>query len=176
MHISNWSNDCVNKGSSLLNSDFKFRMRIHCSLFVVERLQIASEHSHPNLMHSDVLFFIRTKSSRLKSATQDPTSTNSRRVLTDTLVLIYYKDPKYRDFSYPQCTITSKTKHPQYSLTIPAPCHKNWKDQERFYFSDASPTVHDRITCSWFLWHRPTWENQANVFEITGWQVWSSTQ
>ena len=73
------------------------RIRIWC----LRMFCFSSEHSDAN------------QSSWLKSATQDPTSTNSRRVLTYSLVLIYHKDRKYQDFSNPRCTITCKTMHPQ---------------------------------------------------------------
>ena len=43
------------KGPSPLHSDFGFRMQTHCSLFASERSQIVAEHSHPKLVHSDVL-------------------------------------------------------------------------------------------------------------------------
>ena len=46
-------------GPSPLHSDFRFRMRTHCSLFASERLQIVYERSRPKLMHS-YAFFIRT--------------------------------------------------------------------------------------------------------------------
>ena len=51
-----------------------------------------------------------------------------------------FSDPRFLRYMR-----TCKSKHPSLPPTIPVPCHKNRKNQKRFYFPDASQTVPDRL-------------------------------
>ena len=55
---------------------------------------------------------------------------------------------KIGDFSDPRFLRymrTCKNMHPSLSPTIPVACYKNRKNQKRFYFWNATPTVPDRL-------------------------------